>query len=177
MKSPWVVVTAVIIFALGIFGVYWLYQKRVVTPSQQASPLPTPVEGFDSQPTVEGVSKELAGKTPSSQPDTGPDNDQIKNAGIILNYPQEFSAVASPLQISGWTKIESGNLTIRVKDSSKNILGQKNTYSCPNFEVCQFEVTLIFSKPSTETGTIEVYSQSTMNNPPERFQTLVVQFK
>lgn len=181
MRNWWIVVVVIVIFALAVWGTFVLYQKQVIEPSRSPSPLAIPENGFGSQaaspspsPDTLGTSQPGAGASFDSQPATGIDSSK---SGVVINSPQENSLISSPLAISGWSKIETGNVLIILKDENGNNLGQSSIATCPNFQVCSFDTSIIFKHPSSQTGTIEIFESSTADLLHIPISSLVVQFR
>ena len=166
----WILISLIsVIFVSAIFGAFYLYQKRVAESELTPPPLPTPDESFQSLQENNQANSEVLG----TQPQTG-GSDQMKESGITVSSPQVNSTVSTPLAVSGWTKIANSQITIRIKGQDGSVLRETTTSTCTNFEVCSFDTTLFFDKPTAQTGTLEVYSPS--QNSEEYLTTTVVQF-
>lgn len=167
MKNWWIAIPIVVVFALSIWGAYFLYQRRVAEVAQEPFPDASPVAGFDTltaspSPGVLGSinQQQSTGTSPNSQPATGPTNE----TNVVLNEPKEFSTISSPTIISGWTKISQNHLTVVIKDASEHILAKTSVNTCPNFEVCSFNTQLNFQSPTTPTGSIQIFANSNSEN-------------
>ncbi|MBI2326696.1 hypothetical protein HYU92_00080 [Candidatus Curtissbacteria bacterium] len=169
MRNWLLILLGVIIFVSASSGIYYLYQKRIRETDFSLPPLPKPQNGFPS--AQESSATPSPGTILGTQPDTG---SGPNSPGIILTSPQPDNFLSSPIFISGWTKIDSDKIEIKIKDQSNNILGKTTASSCSNFEVCPFATQLSFVKPQTSSGTIEVHSF--LKAKTKYYTSTVVQF-
>lgn len=175
--SLYVGLVVVLIFALSIYGVFKLYQKRVagqtatlITPTIQtlASPSPTPSLTHTQVATTTNP--------PQTLPASGSDTVEIKNIGIFVSVPKNGQIVNSPIFVSGTANVTSQIVIIRVKNSIGDILGQGQAKACLDTDACPFEVSVSFTKAITQTGTVETYSQNVVNGQEEYLQSIPVSF-
>lgn len=178
MVRNWILISIIsAIFVSAISGAYFLYQKRVTQAELTPPPLPTPESGFLTSPNPEATPTAQKTQNPQgdvlgSQPNTG--GPEIQSEGIVINSPQRENAL-SPLAVSGWTKISSGQLIIRIKDQNGNVLGETVTRTCSSFEVCSFNYSLYFANSTTQTGILEISSPADQSSE-EYLASTVVQF-
>jgi len=170
----WLLISLIsIIFVSAISGAYVLYQKRVTEAELTPPPPQKPDSGFPTSSPGPETSPESQGDVLGSQPQTGITS-QVQDGGIIIISPQPANTIASPITVSGFTKISSGQIIIRAKDQNGTVLGEIAASTCANFEVCSFETTLFFEKPIAQSGTLEVYSPQ--GNSTDYLTQTVVQF-
>ncbi len=165
-----IIVALVIIFALATFGIYRLYKSKTDKPN----PLPTPTPitasiGFNASPLPPSP------KPSGSQPVTGP-SDEFPNIGILVTSPKSGETVGSPVKIQGFANLPSQEVSIVVKDVYSTVLGIGKASACFAKIPCAFSASVVFKKPQTQTGTIEVFSPSSQNGSKEYLQTFRVNF-
>lgn len=172
--SLYVGLVVVLIFALAIYGVFKLYQKRVT--SQTVSPTPTP-QSFGTLPSPAPSTAPIqAANPPQTLPAAGSETLEVKNAGIFVSVPKVGQIINSPLFISGTANITSQTVQIIVKNSLGEILGQGQAKACLAIDACPFETSIGFTKTPTPTGTIEIYSINIVNGQEEYLQTIPIIF-
>lgn len=172
--SLYVGLVVVLIFALGIYGVFKLYQKRVT--SETVLPTPTP-QTFGTLPTpTPKATPTQAATTPQTLPAAGSETQEVKNVGIFVNVPKNSQVVNTPLFVTGTANVTSQTVQIRVKNSIGEVLGQGTANACLSANGCPFESSVNFTKTLTQTGTVEVYSQNVVNGQEEYLQTIPVIF-
>lgn len=172
--SLYVGLVVVLIFALGIYGVFKLYQKRVT--SQTISPTPTP-QSFGTLPSPAPATTPIqAANPPQTLPAAGSQTQEIKNVGIIVNVPKNGQVINPFLLVSGTANITSQTVQIRIKNSIGEVLGQGLAKACLSTNGCPFEVSVNFTKAITQTGTVEIYSENVVNSQEEYLQTIPVRF-
>ena len=172
--SLYVGLVVVLIFALGIYGVFKLYQKKVVSPAIAPTPAPQSFESLVS-PSPSTTPKQAA-NPPQTLPEAGSETQEVKNVGIALNAPKENQIVKTSLFVSGTANVTSQIVQIKVKDSIGEILGQGQATACLSVNGCPFEVWVNLTKPITQTGTVEVYSRNTVSGQAEYLQIIPVIF-
>lgn len=164
-----IVAASIIIFILALYGVYRLYQIKVTKPLPNPSPVPTTI-GFQVSP-LPAASPKPSGK----QPETGP-SDEFPNIGILVESPDSGSTVTSPLQINGFANVPQKRVAIVVYDVYGNALGQGMATACFAKTPCPFSASVVFARPQTQTGTVEVFSPSTRSGSKEYLQIAKVNF-
>ncbi|MBI2012804.1 Gmad2 immunoglobulin-like domain-containing protein [Candidatus Curtissbacteria bacterium] len=160
MKITLAVALAVLLTViLGAAGVYWVYQNQKAPQELSPSPLPSPIEKFPS--SKEGSA--LGTKTPSIQPVAGTNTVPIPDIEIIVTSPADGKTISSPVKVSGRANVFEEILAIYIKDSNGNILGQGQASACEDINACNFEASVVFAKPQTANGTVEVFVNSEQN--------------
>lgn len=177
MSSLKVIIPLVIIFILGVAGVYAIYKSQMpkvtdlvaTSANPQAvnfpknSPAPTPV----ATPTVQGS---------QVQPNTGSNDLEIKNIGITLDMPIANQKISSPQVIRGKANVTSQKVVVQIKDSTGQILGKSQASACVGLDACSFETSIIFSSPLTPAGTVEIFSPSAIDANPTYTTSIAVSF-
>ena len=138
------VIIAIVLAGFGLYSVY----KSKRTVSEEPKPLSSPVAQF---PTTK-VSP------PPQQPESGTNTANVQ-LGITVNEPRSNQLVSSPVKIKGTANVPEGEVTIQVKDSAGQILGEAIATACFDLNPCFFEASVVFDRPQTAFGTVEVYSQ------------------
>lgn len=171
-KDLKLVIPAALIFILALFGIYRLYQVRVAKTEE--SPTPSPIvapSGFETFPPPS-----VTTFPPQTQPASGSDTVEVKNIGIKLEFPQEGDIITSPIKVTGTANVFEGHVAIRVKDATGKIIGQGLATACMDFDACPFEASIVFTKPNTSSGSVEVYSPSGLDGSQQYLQTISVSF-
>lgn len=163
MRNLFILGFALAIVAATIGSVYYFYQKQTLAP--QPSPESSPPGKF---PTLKET-------TVSVQPQTGSQNADI-NLGIAVTLPKSGDLISSPVKVSGFANLLSYQVAILVKDANGKILGESKAAACLDTEACPFEASITFPKPTSTTGSIEVYSPSGVEGESYR-QIVAVNFE
>lgn len=155
MKNLKLVILLIIIFVLGLSGIYYIYDLNINKKAKNsATPTPTPQQNFPTAsptPTPSGAVSRANNLT--SQPATG--NDEFSPAeDLTVTRPTESQTISSPVKVSGFVK-NSENATISIKDSNGSILTSED-FTCGSDNACYFETALEFSQTSTQKGFIEL---------------------
>ena len=147
-------VIIILIILVGGAGIYVIYQKQVVqNKNVSPTPLPSPITKF---PETLGQSTSPA-PIPNLQPVSGSETANIQ-LGITVKSPIATTIVSSPLTVTGTANVPSANIEIWVKDANGQILGRGQSTACFDTNPCPFKASVVFSQPSTQTGTVEVLS-------------------
>jgi hypothetical protein len=81
---------------------------------------------------------------------------------VISLRPNQI--IENPVQISGKSSFSEGNMRIRIKDNDNNILVDTFTTAqgeeCEMGELCQFFKEIVFQKPTTKKGFVEIFEES-----------------
>ncbi len=170
-----IAILLIIVFVLASSAGFYFYQKQIVKNvplPQEATSSPTAnfPTSVSPSPTVEGFKS-----IPNSQPQTGSDTQDVKNIGIQIESPKAQDTIFTGLHLNGRANV-LGNIVVVVKDANGNILGEGKTIACIGYDACPFETTVYFSQPSTQTGIVEVYNPSGIDDSPKYLQTIVVRF-
>lgn len=85
-----------------------------------------------------------------------------ESGNIKVDKPRAGTAVSSPLLVKGEARTFESTFQIRLKDSGGKIIKEKTaTYQASDTgQFGAFGELLIFDKPETDTGTLEVFSLS-----------------
>lgn len=169
-------VLIVIIFIIGVSGVFWIYQTQVKQAEEDLLPLPTvePIPAEEAAPPSPDITDILT-QAPPVQPEAGSDTVEIKNAGIFLETPEASSKITSPVIVSGKANI-LGDIVLKVKDANGNVLGEEKTAACVSYDACPFSVTLHFKPSTNEAGTIEVLNQPAADASLKHVQSILIRF-
>ena len=173
-KSLKFIIPVVIAFFLIVFGVFQLYKNKV-RDSASSSPIPI------TSPSITAVVSPsptplVMGTIPSNQPAAGSDTVEIKNVGIYVDSPQKNQLVLSPQKVSGKANVFEGNVQIRILDANGNILAKGSATACLGTDACPFETTVTFKKPTTSTGSIELYSPNAVDGAEDYLQSIPIIF-
>jgi hypothetical protein len=87
------------------------------------------------------------------------ENQMIKLVAPILN-----SGIKSPVAISGQANLSGNRLKIRVKDDKNLILREIFVQTKNSKQMSDFSINLLYKKPSTSKGTIEVFLVSSKDS-------------
>lgn len=164
-----IAVASIIILAFLVYGVFRLYQINVTKPVSKPSRIP-PTVGFQVSP-LPAASPKSSGR----QPETGP-SDQFPNIGILVGSPDSGSTAISPLKVQGAANVPQEKVAIVVYDAYGNALGLGMATACFTKTPCPFSASVVFAKPQTQTGTVEVFSPSPASGAKEYLQILKVNF-
>lgn len=178
MRSLKIIIPAILLFLLVVGGIYTIYQAQV-TPKEDLSitNLPTPPKNNFPQSTASAKPQVNSATNVSNQPSTGPDDEiAVQNIGIRLNNISPNQQISSPFTLTGIANVTSQTVVILVHDNTGAILGQGEATACVSLTGCNFEASVAFQKPQIQTGYIEVYSPSTIDNSPTFLQTIPVNF-
>ncbi|MEX2028102.1 MAG: Gmad2 immunoglobulin-like domain-containing protein [Candidatus Curtissbacteria bacterium] len=167
-----IAVASVILLILAIWGIFRLYQIK--TTESVPMPTPSPAVGFEVSPLPSASHS----PTPATgiQPETGPDDGGSPSIGISVQSPQSGTSIASPLKVQGYANIPQKEIAIVVKDTYGTVLGQGMATACFAKTSCFFTASVVFAKPSTQTGTIEVFSPSSSSGAKDYLQIIKVNF-
>ncbi len=134
-------ILVIVVLLLIIAGAYFLLQYAEDQVNMYETPTPTPT----STAQVQGNS----------------DNNNI-TGNIIVNGPDANEIISSPAIVTGFARTFENAFTIRIKDSSGRIIKEVPAMvsggEMGNFN--PFSVGVVFSRPSSDTGTIEVFEYS-----------------
>lgn len=149
-----VAIIVIVIIILGASIAYFVYQRQIGTQNQFPSPAPSPISNFPSDSSDEELAE---GVVPSIQPESGTNTNNV-NLGINVTSPQNQAVISSPVTVKGFANVEDESLSIEVKDSYGNILGEGTATACFDTNLCPFEASVVFNQSSTDEGTVEVSS-------------------
>lgn len=174
MDNLKIAILIVILVALGATGVYYFYQRSVITQDFQPTETvnQSPKIGFEVSPSPSARKGSVAGV----QPAAGSDTISVKNIGIFVDLPRASSIITSPIHISGRANVLDGKVEIAIKDSAGEILGQGSAVACLGYDACPFETEVAFNRPKTDTGSVEVYNPS-FDSSQKYLQSIPVSFK
>ncbi len=158
----------IIAVALLSTGLYLRFQKQLPQVEVAPSALPSPQEKFPSQ---EETSKQ---NVPGAQPETGSNTAEVKNLGINLETPEAASLITSPVAVAGRANVESGQVTIRLKDANSQVLGESTVSACFGLDSCPFQGQISFSTPDSQTGIIEL--STNYDGQIQYLQNILVRF-
>lgn len=172
MSSLKIIIPILIVFILIGAGAYSIYRAQtaieITDTTQNSFPSPSP----SSSPNVQG-----AKNPPANQPATGPEDELgIKNIGIQLTSPEPQTKINSPVQVTGTANVTSQTVHIAILDSNGSILGQGQATACVGLDACPFKASIKFNSPQTQTGSVEVYSPSTLDSSKTFLQSIPVSF-
>ena len=160
----------ILIFGLAVFGIYKLYQKQ--TESQNAKPTPlTATFNAKSSPMVSPSPSPLSSKQPLTGDDT-----TAPNLSIAVENPKSGDTVTSPFKVNGLANTEDGMVSIVVKDAYGNSLGQSQATACFSKSPCLFSASVVFGKPSSRGGILEVFNHSSKDGSKKYLQQILVNF-
>lgn len=176
----WIIPIVIVAILVGI-GAYTIYKAQTgnveigeveneATTSagfgEITSPSPTP----KSSPQTQAA-------TVNNQPATGPEDELlVKNAGIQVINPTSGQLISSPLKVSGTANVTSQTVVIKIKTTDGKVLGEGSAQACVGLDACPFEASVVFDKPQTSIGLLEIYSPSTVDNSPTYLQSVPVSF-
>lgn len=173
----------VLIFALGAYGVYYLYQKKVVEPQIAPLSTPKPNHGFPVEsPSTSLRTGPLASPSggmmapPATQPEAGSNTVEVKNIGITVDSPKSGDLIMSPVKVAGHANVFEGNVVIEIIDANGAVLGSGTATACMDVDACPFEASVSFKGAQTASGTVEVYSPSAKDGSKQYLQTIPVNF-
>ena len=88
----------------------------------------------------------------------------MENPMIKLIAPTLNSGIKSPVVISGQANLSGNRLKIRVKDDKNLILRESFVQTKNSKQMSDFSINLLYKKPSTSKGTIEVFLVSSKDS-------------
>lgn len=77
MNNSRLIIVLVVIFLVGVTGIYWIYQSQVGSNSNDLLPVPSPVSEseitstLEASPSIAPSIAERNGSVPASQPNSG----------------------------------------------------------------------------------------------------------
>ena len=77
MNNSRLIILLIIVFIIGVTGVYWIYQSQVSKSAEELLPVPSPLGEVRISPTPQPSQSEVPsiaernGSVPSSQPEAG----------------------------------------------------------------------------------------------------------
>ncbi len=178
MRSLKIIIPAILIFLLIVGGIYTIYQSQI-TPKIDLGVITTPSPATNNFPqsTASAKPKINGASNVANQPSTGPEDEpEIQNIGILISNIKPNQQITSPFTLSGIANTTSQIVVITVHDHAGNTLGKAQASACISLTGCAFEASVVFQKPQTKTGYLEIYSPSTLNNEPLYLQTTPVTF-
>lgn len=167
-----IIIVAILISA-GVYAVYKTQTAQETTPGTAQDSFPSASPAVSLNPSVQGTKN-----PPSNQPSTGPEDEiGVNNIGIQISTPQNQSTITSPVIVSGRANVTSQLVKITIFDSNGNILGEGQATACVALDACPFSASVPFKTPSTQSGTIEVYSPSMLEGSKTFLQSILVSFQ
>jgi len=101
-----------------------------------------------------------------------------ESGNIKVTEPQPDSVIESPLLIKGEARVFEGTVQFRLKDSQGNIIAEKfgTAQSVEAGEFGEFGELLLFDNVESESGTLEIYSQSPEDGSEQDLILIPVKF-
>jgi len=84
----------------------------------------------------------------------------LKKMGITLVSPKLNSEVTNPILVQGYANVFEGNVQMRIKDASDNILGHDFATACMGDWPCYFEKEISFTQLVAGDIKLDVYTLS-----------------
>ncbi len=88
----------------------------------------------------------------------------LENEMIKIISPKLNDEIKSPLAISGQANLAGNRLKIRIKDSKNLILKEAFAQTKNSKQLSDFSTNLIYKKPSSTKGTVEIFLVATKDN-------------
>jgi len=179
----------ILTISLGAGGIYYLYQKQGFKPQPfaKASPSPSLTTRLSVSPapssrtsvsppqTFPSLTSPTPIASPQVLPQAGSETSNLKLT-ISVTKPQAQEKISSPVRVTGFANVLNGQVSIEIKDEIGKILGSGSATACLGINPCLFEASIIFTKPQTQKGSIDVFTFSLENDSQDYFQMIPVKF-
>jgi hypothetical protein len=159
----------------GISKIYTYYSNSAGNPKVVTISNPTPTSRISlatSNPTPGTVqNKAFATPTPrptivpqttkggvAAQPNTGSDEVQVQNPGIVIYTPVNDDTASDPIKVTGSGNVTSKKITLQVLDKDGYVLGTTDTNVCYGIDACQFETYISYAHPMTTKGYLYAFT-------------------
>lgn len=166
-------ILVLMIFLAAIAGAY--YWDANLRSSEQGSEESDSGEAVETESGVEGSSKES-----TDEKDNEPESISSKSGNVTVMEPQLEEDLEYTFTITGFANVFEGTVMIRVKDANGKVL--KETFTTAESsdigKTGPFEVTVTLDEaPETETGTVEVYTESPKDGSEQDLVEVEVTFE
>ncbi len=100
-----------------------------------------------------------------------------ESRNILVYYPWPKDSVTSPIDLNGVAIAFEGVVNIRIKDSKGHILAETTVQTQSGVERSVFKGKVSYDKPSSDQGSIEVFTQSAKDGDEQDKVTIPVNFQ
>jgi len=101
----------------------------------------------------------------------------LTNNMISVSAPRLNSEIKSPVVVSGQANLSGNKLKVRIKDSKNLILKETFVKTKNSKQMSAFSTSLVYKKPSSAKGVIEIFLVSSKDNSEIYKVTIPVTFK
>lgn len=106
-----------------------------------------------------------------------PDPPWSDSGNILVESPWPGDTIANPFTISGQAAAFEGVVSIRIRDEAGNILTNETVTTISGMEMSGFSKTIDYSKPTTQTGTVELFTISPKDGSQQDQVSIPINFK
>ncbi len=116
---------------------------------------------------------------PSAVDTTTPVPSSSQSVNIHVFKPQPYDVIGSPVVIQGEARVFESTFSYRVKDANGKILYENHAMAnAPDAGLFgSFDLNIVYSRPSTDRGSIEVFEYSAKDGSEINKVTIPVRFK